>query len=87
MAETTNNLIKLLLILFVFDIIRKFYFKPKDINKGHINKNKILTETDNSIINSNSKLDLSQNDKYNDDDEFASKKNSDNEENYKENEN
>ena len=86
MAEATNNLIKLLLILFVFDIIRKFYFKPKDINKGHINKNKILTDTDNSIINSNSKLDLSQNDKY-DDDEFASKKNSDKEENYKENEN
>ena len=86
MAETTNNLIKLLLILFVFDIIRKFYFKPKDINKGHINKNKILTDTDNSIINRNSKLDLSQNDKY-DDDEFATKKNTDNEENYEENEN
>ena len=86
MAEATNNLIKLLLILFVFDIIRKFYFKPKDINKGHINKNKILTDTDNSIINSNSKLDLSQNDKY-DDDEFASKKITDNEENYEENEN
>ena len=32
MAGTARYLINLLLVLFVFDIIRKFFFKPKDIN-------------------------------------------------------
>jgi hypothetical protein len=33
MAATTGVLIQLLLILFVFDIVRKIYIKPKDIKK------------------------------------------------------
>ena len=33
MAATTGALIQLLLILFVFDIVRKIYIKPKDIKK------------------------------------------------------
>ena len=34
MAATTWTLIQLLLILFVFDIVRKIYFQPKDLNKN-----------------------------------------------------
>ena len=40
MAATTGALIQLLLILFVFDIVRKIYIKPKDLKKDTtINKN------------------------------------------------
>ena len=43
MAAAPRALINLLLILFVFDIIRKFYFKPK-IQNNDISKNKTVSE-------------------------------------------
>ena len=45
MAATKGALIQLLLILFVFDIVRKIYLKPKDIKKETIvNKNDTLNK-------------------------------------------
>lgn len=47
MAATTGALIQLLLILFVFDIVRKIYIKPKDIKKDtsvHKNDNNPLNK-------------------------------------------
>ena len=54
MAAPTRTLINLLFILFAFDIIRKFFFKPKDINsknnpnfqKNNVTKNKTLKKLD-----------------------------------------
>ena len=54
MAAPTRTLINLLFILFAFDIIRKFFFKPKDINsknnpnfqKNNVAKNKTLKKLD-----------------------------------------
>lgn len=54
MAAQTRTLINLLFILFAFDIIRKFFFKPKDINsknnpnfqKNNVAKNKTLKKLD-----------------------------------------
>ena len=43
MAAAPRALINLLLILFVFDIIRKFYFKPK-IQNNEISKNKTVSD-------------------------------------------
>ena len=85
MAETRGTLIQLLLILFVFDIVRKFYFKPKDINKDYINNKNDLGKKDKNKIETNSELDLSNNYKY--DDEFISNKNTVaiNDTNYEEN--
>ena len=40
MAATTGALIQLLLILFVFDIVRKIYIKPKNIKKDSTINNK-----------------------------------------------
>ena len=57
MAATTWTLIQLLLILFVFDIVRKIYFQPKDLNKNansfnenqKIRKDNILPDEDDEI--------------------------------------
>ena len=82
MAETRGTLIQLLLILFVFDIVRKFYFKPKDTNKDYINNKNDSTQKNKDKTKTNSELDLSNKN----DDEFISNKNTDiNDINYEEN--
>ena len=75
MAATAGTLIHLLLILFAFDIIRKFFFKPKDINNNSNslkNKNKYKYKNNKTSI-----TDLSRNKNINeeDDDEFVTNKN------------
>ena len=76
MAAPTGTLIPLLLILFIFDIIRKIYFKPKDFNKNTTSLNNIKNIENNNILN--------------EDDEFISQKepskdNNENEEEYNKN--
>ena len=61
MAATTWTLIQLLLILFVFDIVRKIYFQPKDLNKST------------NSFNENQKI-RNDNMLHDEDDEFATKK-------------
>lgn len=81
MAAKAHSLIHLLLILFVFDIIRKFFFKPNDIskNQGSYKKEEIPLKKD--LLNKENIKDL-----YEDDEEFVVDKKSyiSNEENDKE---
>jgi selT/selW/selH-like putative selenoprotein len=56
MEGTTKALIQLLLILFVFDIIRKIYFLPKEINNKDNNNSKIYN---NNQLDKKSKKELS----------------------------
>ena len=72
MAAAPGTLIHLLLILFAFDIIRKFFFKPKDIYNNSNNFNHLKNKN-----NKTSYSGLSKNKNINDedDDEFVTNKN------------
>ena len=81
MAGTTRALIQLLLILFVFDIVRKIYFKPKEkLNSSKINQNSLINNNKNQL-EKKSKKNVSQMNKENyeddndNDNEFVLEKN------------
>lgn len=56
MAGTKMALIQLVLILFVFDIIRKIYFKPKEINNEKDKDNLKTNNNNNNNININNQI-------------------------------
>ena len=81
MAGTTRALIQLLLILFVFDIVRKIYFKPKEkLNNSKTNQNSFINNNKNQL-EKKSKKNVSQMNKENyeddndNDNEFVLEKN------------
>ena len=81
MAGTTRALIQLLLILFVFDIVRKIYFKPKEkLNSSKTNQNSLINNNKNQL-EKKSKKNVSQMNKENyeddndNDNEFVLEKN------------
>ena len=80
MAATTGSLIQLLLILFAFDVVRKIYFKPKELNSNLNNNNNKITKKSNHIEKNSKKEILNENQQkyniYEDDDEFVISKNS-----------
>lgn len=77
MAAKAGTLIHLLLILFGFDIIRKFFFKQNDISKNSSSLKKESRYQKDEILQKKDLLNKENNKYLNEDDEFAIDKKSD----------